>query len=247
MASNGNSNGGEFDYFRIRREVTDALQRAADGKLRPRHIPLSSIRVPSTPLTKAATTLAEAELPASIFSHCLRTYYFGTIIATDIFPDLGWDPETFYLAALLHDVKCTSHAFQQSHVSFELHGGMAARTFLVDVAGAPPRLGDTVMESICRHKDVDTGSYGFSPEAQMLRFGAQLDALGYYADLIHPDTVAEVVEAYPRLDFNTVFADTLVEEAHVKRYCTSVLLLVPDGIQTVIRRNPVFKAYDNWN
>ena len=246
MASNGNTNGGEFDYFRIQREVTDALQRAKDGKLQPRHIPMSSIRVPSTPLTQAATKLAEVELPPSIFSHCLRSYYFAAIIATDIFPDLGWDPETFYLAALLHDVKCTSRAFRESHLSFELHGGMAARTFLVDVAGAPPHLGDTVMESICRHKDVDAGSYGFSPEGQMLRFGAQLDALGYYAELIHPDSVAEVVKAYPRLGFNKVFADTLVEEAHVKRFCTSVSLLAPNSVLTLIRRNPVMKEFDNW-
>jgi hypothetical protein len=72
--------GDEFDYFRIQREVTDALQRAADGQLKPRYIPMSEVEVPATPLAMAATKLAEAELPPAIFAHCMRSYYFGTMI-----------------------------------------------------------------------------------------------------------------------------------------------------------------------
>ena len=53
---------------------------------------------------------------------------------------------------------------------------MATHTFLVDVARASPQLRDTVMETICQ-KDVDASTYGFSPERQMLWFGAQLDAV----------------------------------------------------------------------
>jgi cyanamide hydratase len=160
----------------------------------------------------------------------------------------AWDAETFYLASMLHDLKCTAKAFEQSHVSFELHGGSAARAFLVDVAGAPPRVGDAVMEAICRHKDTDPSSYGFSPEAQLLRFGAQLDALGIYAELIHPRSIADVVAAFPRLGFNDLFADTLLLEARVKRFCTSVALLVPGpgGVQAQIRRNPAMKEFDGW-
>jgi cyanamide hydratase family protein with HD domain len=147
---------------------------------------------------------------------------------------------------MLHDLKCTSAAFQQSHVSFELHGGTSARTFLADVAGAPTHVADTVMEAICRHKDTDPLSYGFSPEAQLLRFGAQLDALGNYSSLIHPRSVADVVAAFPRAGFNDLFADTLLEEVRVKRFCTGVILLLPGGVQTQIRRNPVMKEFDNW-
>ena len=33
-----------------------------------------------------------------------------------------------------------------------------------------------------------------------------------------------VVKVYPRLGFNEVFVDTLVDEAHVQHFCTSVLV-----------------------
>jgi protein tyrosine phosphatase (PTP) superfamily phosphohydrolase (DUF442 family) len=69
-----------FDYFRIQREVTDALQRAEDGRLQPRYIPMSDIEVPTTGLALAATRLAQAELPPPIFAHCMRSYYFGMMM-----------------------------------------------------------------------------------------------------------------------------------------------------------------------
>ncbi|KAI5084008.1 hypothetical protein GOP47_0000177 [Adiantum capillus-veneris] len=79
----------------------------------------------------------------------------------------------------------------------------------------------------------------------MLRFGAQLDVLGNYEPLIHPSTIADVVHAHPRQNFNNVFADTLIQEANTKRYCTGVRLLKPGQIDT-IRKNPVMRAYDGW-
>lgn len=235
----------EFDYFKIENEVNAALQAAADGKLLPKQVSLASLPLPCNPLTEKATKWAHDEEDPSIFAHSLRTYYFGTAIATEVFPDLGWDPQTFYLASILHDIKCTHNAFREADISFELHGGMAARDFLLD-AGTASHVADTVMEAICRHKDLSYASSGFSPEAQMLRFGAQLDTLGNYAGLINAATISDVVHKYPRQNFNNRFADILVEEAHVKHYCTGVRLLKP-GQTDSIRKNPVFKAYDHWD
>eukprot|EP00250_Pteridium_aquilinum_P028962 c38196_g1_i1 orf=242-979(+) len=245
MANSSSSIVREFDYFRIENEVNAALQAAGDGKLVPKHISLESIPIPSNSLTEKATRWARDDIDPSIFIHCLRTYYFGTAIAKEAFPDVGWNAETFYLAAILHDIKCSPHAFKEADVSFEFHGGMAARTFLLK-AGASSHAADTVMEAICRHKDSSYTSGGFSPEGQMLRFGAQLDVLGNYAPLINTSTIADVVHKFPRSNFNNIFADTLITEVHIKRYCTGVRLLEPGQIDS-IRKNPVMKAYDGWH
>ncbi|MCO5553097.1 hypothetical protein L7F22_006618 [Adiantum nelumboides] len=234
----------EFDYFQIENDVNAALQAASDGTLVPRRVSLESMPIPSNRLTEKATRWAHDEIHPSLFAHCLRTFYFGSAIAREALPDVEWSAQTFYLAAILHDIKCSPAAFQESHVSFEFHGGMAARGFLVG-AGAGAGVADTVMEAICRHKDASYTSSGFSAEGQMLRFGAQLDVLGNYAALIDPSTLADVVHSHPRQNFNNVFADTLIEEVHIKRFCTGARLLKPGQIDS-IRNNPVMRAYDEW-
>jgi hypothetical protein len=45
---------------------------------------VSGVRIPDTPLTKAAVDLLEATSPQFICNHCVRTYVFGSLAVKSI-------------------------------------------------------------------------------------------------------------------------------------------------------------------
>ena len=47
---------------------------------------LAGVRIPDTPLTKAAVDLLEVTSPQFICNHCVRTYVFGSLAVRSI----GW-------------------------------------------------------------------------------------------------------------------------------------------------------------
>ncbi|GLJ24027.1 hypothetical protein SUGI_0457650 [Cryptomeria japonica] len=176
----------------------------------------------------------------------MRSYYFGTAIASQHFPHFDWDPHTAYLVAMLHDVGLTSEAFALTRMSFEFHGGILAREFLLK-EGASPRVSDTVAEAIFRHKErihVDgSATCGHSPEGVLLIFGAHLDVYGEFAPLIHVETIDDVVSRFPRAGFSDVFGGLLEEEVKVKGFCTAAQFVQSGGLDN-LKNNRVFAKYD---
>lgn len=233
------------DLNKLEKEVNQALQCASKGTLTPpKPISLASIPLPQTPLTEKATAYAKSWLDSAVFLHSMRSYYLGTAIATVNFPHWHWDPEMFYLSSMLHDLGLTSVAMEQTPLSFEFHGGMLAREFLLR-EGAPARLSDRVAEAVFRHKDNICETFGHSPENALLIFGTQLDVYGAFNPLIHADTVQEVVNGFPRNNFGNEFADLLIQEVTVKRFCTAAGSVQDSGFLSKIRNNAVFAKYDH--
>jgi hypothetical protein len=60
---------------------------------------LAGIRIPDTPLAKAAADLLEATSPQFICNHCVRTYVFGTLAVRSIGRSII-DEEIAFCAAL---------------------------------------------------------------------------------------------------------------------------------------------------
>jgi len=87
-----------------------------------------------------------------IYNHCIRTYIYASSIVKSHFSSWNYDPETFYLAALLHDIGTADKALQGSKLSFEYIGGIIARDFILS-KGAPQDQADSIAESIIRHTD----------------------------------------------------------------------------------------------
>jgi len=233
------------DLNKLEKEVNQVLQCASKGTLTPpKAISLASLPLPQTPLTEKATAYAKSWLDSAVFLHSMRSYYLGTAIATVNFPHWHWDPEMFYLSSMLHDLGLTSVAMEQTPLSFEFHGGMLAREFLLR-EGAPARLSDRVAEAVFRHKDNICETFGHSPENALLIFGTHLDVYGAFNPLIHADTVQEVVNGFPRNNFGNEFADLLIQEVTVKRFCTAAGSVQDSGFLSKIRNNAVFAKYDH--
>lgn len=233
------------DLNTLEKEVNQALQCASKGTLTPpKPISLASLPLPQTPLTEKATAYAKSWLDSIVFVHSMRAYYLGSAIATANFPHWNWDPEMFYLASMLHDLGLTSVAMKQTPLSFEFHGGVLAREFLLR-EGAPARLSDNVAEAVIRHRDNICATFGHSPESAMLIFGTHLDVYGAFSPLIHVDTVEEVVNGYPRNNFCNEFADLIIQEVRIKRFCAVTELLQDSVFISNVRNNPVFTKYDH--
>jgi hypothetical protein len=87
---------------------------------------LAGVRIPDTPLAKAAADLLEATSPQFICNHCVRTYVFGNLAVRSIGRSII-DEEIAFCGALLHDLGLVpAHAGENR---FEVDGADAAREF----------------------------------------------------------------------------------------------------------------------
>jgi len=113
---------------------------------------------PQTAIVKQAQEHVKQVLPTKTYLHSLRVYCYGHIIVTQHFPEWiagsisGDFFETWALTCLYHDIASTEAHREDSHMSFEWHGGFEALQKL-QAFGAPKAQAESVCESIIRHQD----------------------------------------------------------------------------------------------
>lgn len=154
-------------------------------------------------LTRAATDLLLATSPPLLVNHCLRTHAFGSAIAAR--DGLRPDPELFYVAAALHDLGFTDRF--GGEVPFEQAGAAAAAELLDGHPGAA-----TVVDAIRLHVDLATARDP-RPEVALVHLGAAADVFGLGLADLDAGTVRDILEEYPRLDFDRAVAVLLEAEA----------------------------------
>jgi len=171
---------------------------------------LAGVRLPDTPLAKAAVDLLEATSPQFICNHCVRTYVFGKLAVRSIGRS-SIDEEIAFCAALLHDLGLVpAHAGEDR---FEVDGADAAREFCVKHQVAPERA-DRVWEAIALHTSAGIASR-MAAEIAVVHLGA-------------PQLLEEILTSYPRLNFKSAFRDLLVE--HCRRNPAAQILTWTDEV-----------------
>ncbi len=177
------------------------------GVNRPEPMSLDVISIPDSPVAVEAANLLSAQAPAVLAAHSYRAYIFGGLLGTR--DGLDWDPELLFVAAMLHDLGLTE--FVGGEGPFEQRGAAAADSWLV-AQGWPADRAAVVGKAIRMHLDV--GRAGRErPEIALLHFGTAADVTGMRLEDIHPETVAEVIDTYPRQGFKQFFADKVRSEA----------------------------------
>lgn len=193
----------------LRIELGGVLRRCARalGIHRPTALGLDALAAPDTRLCNEATEFARRCESPLLFNHSLRSYMFGVAVGRHL--GMQVDLELLYLAAVLHDVGlCPEHA---GAGSFEVRGATVARDFLL-AAGLPAPRADRVHEAIARHATVGLADRG-PAELALVHFGAGVDVIGYHAEDVAAQTRADVVAAYPRLNFKRDFGALMEGEA----------------------------------
>ena len=170
-------------------------------------------RIPTTKLAQAALALCRKTLPAFAVQHSLRTYWFGVAVADQL--GIVYDPETFFVAAILHDVSWDLQ-YDVQNMDFEVSGAQRAHQFCQE-HDVPDHQSRVIHEMIARHTAPELQEGLPSPELSMVHYGAGVDVAGFFQEEVHSETIQNVVREHPRLDF--------------KNQCCGVL-------QEICRRNP---------
>lgn len=192
-----------------RAQFEQTLRRAARriGWDRPDVLVLEGIPFPDSSVAVGAAALLHKEAPTVLAAHSYRAYLFGALLGTR--DGLRWEPELLFVAAMLHDLGLTE--FVGGNGPFEQRGAAAADAWL-RAQGWPEDRAEIVAKAIRLHLDV--GRAGKErPEVALLHFGTAVDVTGMRLEDLHPATVEEVIDAYPRQGFTTFFADRVRSEA----------------------------------
>lgn len=188
------------------------------GRDLPAAVALKEIAVPDTAVAVEAAGLLRHEAPTTLAAHSYRAYFFGAILGTR--DALDWDPELLFVAAMLHDLGLTE--FLAGDGPFEQRGAAAADSWLRS-QGWPEDRAAIVATAIRMHLDV--GRAGKErPEVALLHFGTAADVTGMRLEDIHPETIAEVIDAYPRQGFKRFFAGKIRSEARSQPHSATAAL-----------------------
>ncbi|KAL2812915.1 hypothetical protein BDW59DRAFT_167669 [Aspergillus cavernicola] len=195
--------------------------------------PVSSTPVPATPLSQRIQNYAKSHLPKPTYHHSMRVYHYGLAIKRYAFPEWTFSDETYFLTCMLHDIGTTGENLNATRLSFEFFGGFLALDILQNSSSSSDGEGDgavasraqaeSVAEAIIRHQDLrDVGS--ITAVGQLVQLATIFDNIGGHAQLVHDDTVEDVIGHYPRLKWSSCFARTVGEEVRLKPWAHTTAL-----------------------
>lgn len=115
----------------------------------------------------------------------------------------------------MHDIGTTEQNMHNTHLSFEFQGGYKALDLLTQ-NGSPQAQAEAVAEAIIRHQDCgETGMV--SQLVFLIQISTLVDNTGAFAEqLVHMETVKNVVKAWPRLGWSGCFSSTVRKEVELK-------------------------------
>lgn len=121
-------------------------------------------------------------------------------------------------------------------MSFEFYGGYKALSLLLQL-GASKDQAEAVAETIIRHQDLGTvGNITFL--GQIIQLATIYDNVSDHpflkniTELIHLDTLKDVVRVFPRQHWLGCFAATIEQEESLKPWCHSTH--IPDFAEAIL-------------
>jgi hypothetical protein len=192
------------------------LKAPAAGALSEMPTVVAGVAMPRSPEAIRAAAFARQACPEYLFNHCMRTFLIGALEMQK--QAIKYDPDEAFIAAALHDLGLLP-AFASKSQSFEIDGADAAEKFARD-DGLSAEEADIVWHGIAFHDARFSITRRAGPEAMLVAFGAggDVDGPSLKTD-VDKRQLAEVVAAFPRLNFKSRFTTLLID--HCKRKPTS--------------------------
>ncbi|KAL2049676.1 hypothetical protein ABVK25_010017 [Lepraria finkii] len=207
----------------------------------PEPVKVEFIPMPDSQLAKEVMEYAKKELREETFNHSMRVYYYGMAIKTQQFPSWRLSSETYFLTCVLHDIGTTDKNISATLMSFEFYGGLIALDLLHKTHHAPIEQAEAVTEAVIRHQDI--GESGKITElGQLVQLATIFDNMGGHADLVHKETIENVVKHFPRKKWSSCFAATIRKENALKPWAHTTALEkeFPEGVEG----NQLMAPYD---
>jgi hypothetical protein len=159
---------------------------------------VAGIRLPPGAFNLLAIRTLVDSSPPFLVNHAARTFYFGALLGRA--RKLRVNHELLFLACALHDLGLTGR--YAGPLPFEIQGATAARK-LLQSAGMEARSIEIVWDAIAMHPSAI--SQFKPPEILLVADGAGADVIGSDIESLDAKVVAEVIAAFPRLDFKMQF------------------------------------------
>ncbi len=188
---------------------------------------------PQTPAAEAALAVANRFYSPALLNHCVRSYLWGTMYATE--HRIAFDDELYYVSALLHDIGLTD-AFDSHTLAFKDAGGDLAWVFGI-AAGWPAGLAARAAEIIVLHMRDDV-SAAVDPESHILQVATSWEVVGRRPGEFPPEARANMLARYPRRGFGAEFTACFQDQARRKPASAAAASMANDGAAR-IAANPL--------
>jgi hypothetical protein len=172
---------------------------------------VAGIKLPQSAVAQSAAQFSRSHCPDYLFNHCMRTFLFGAVALQA--QKKTYDADKAFAAAALHDLGLLP-AFESKSGSFEVDGANRAEQLMLE-SGLSSQEADLVWHAIVLHDVRFALTRRQGPEAILVAIGAGSDVDGPDASSIDPARTAEIVVAFPRLQFKQRFTALAVD--HCKR------------------------------
>ncbi|MGY0611574.1 HD domain-containing protein [Luteimonas sp. A501] len=154
---------------------------------------IAGIRVPDSPLVRAATQLVRDTEDDLLYNHSRRVFFWGALSGNR--RGLRYDPELLYLGAMFHDMGLTER-YSSADLRFEVDGANAARDFM-NGYDVPERDVEDVWTAIALHTTPGIPGH-MRPTVALVTAGVEMDVLGIAYDEFSQEQRHEVCACHPR-------------------------------------------------
>lgn len=161
---------------------------------------VAGVLVPDTPVVARAIEYVRENSEAYLFNHVMRSWLFAVSLAQ--LRQAPYDGEVLAVATLLHDLGLAK-AFYGA-LRFEVEGANAAREF-ARREGLDERRAQLIWDGVALNSTPSIGLYKES-EIALCTAGIGLDWGGWGYESLDATQVAEIVDAFPRLEMKQRFA-----------------------------------------
>jgi HD domain len=172
---------------------------------------VAGIRLPGSALARASAEFSRGHCPEYLYNHCMRTFLFGAVTLEK--QKLTYDADKAFTAAALHDLGLLPE-FESPSASFEIDGANRAEQLMLQ-NGLSARDADVVWHAVVLHDARFALTRRQGPEAMLVASGAGSDVDGPDPTVIDTTRTAEIVAAFPRLQFKKQF--TALAITHCRR------------------------------
>ena len=160
---------------------------------------LAGVSVPDTALIARAIELARDRSEPYLFNHAMRSWLFAALFAQR--KQLAYDAEVLAVTTILHDIGLTESF--AGPLRFEVEGANAARSF-ARKEGMDDRRTQLIWDGVALNSTPSIALYK-EAEIALATMGIGLDWGGWGLEALSDVEVAEIVDAFPRLEMKKQF------------------------------------------
>jgi hypothetical protein len=164
---------------------------------------IAGVLVPNTPIISKAIEYARRHHEPSLFNHSMRSWLFAVKIAEQ--RQVAHDAEVLAIATLLHDLGLEKA--YAGPLRFEVEGANAARKFAQE-EGVDALRAQVIWDGVALNSTPSLGLYK-EVEVALCTSGIGLDWGGFGYDSLPAPQIAEIVDAFPRLQMKERFASAV--------------------------------------